>query len=60
MNVFFIMNERETIIKISEKSGIHIEECEKVLKALEDVLDNELSSSNGPSGAVDIVYNELV
>ena len=53
------MNKKETIIKVSEKSGVSIGEREKVLKALEDVLDNELSSSSGPSGAVDKVYKLL-
>ena len=39
------MNKREIITKVSERSGISWEECEKVLDAFEEVLSDELSSS---------------
>ena len=50
------MNKREIITKVSERSGISWEECEKVLDAFEEVLSDELSSSKKISGAFDKVY----
>ena len=50
------MNKREIITKVSERSGISWEECEKVLDAFEEVLSDELSSSKKMSGAFDKVY----
>ena len=50
------MNNYELLKKISENSGINIEDCEKVLNALEGVLDDELSNSKNVSGVFDKIY----
>jgi hypothetical protein len=38
------MNKREVIIRVSEKSGVDIEVCEKVLAAFEEVLGEGLAA----------------
>ncbi len=50
------MNKREIVAKVSEESGVSLQECEKVLDAFEEVLSDELSSSKKISGAFDKVY----
>ncbi|GGP16848.1 HU family DNA-binding protein [Oceanobacillus neutriphilus] len=50
------MNNAEIIKKVSEKSGVNINDCEKVLNALEDALEEELSNSDNVSGAFDKIY----
>lgn len=50
------MNNYELLKKISDDTGINIDDCEKVLNALEDVLDEELSNSKSASGAFDKIY----
>lgn len=53
------MNNSEMIAKVSEKSGVNTEDCQKVLDAFEEVLANELSSSKDIGSAFDKVYNLL-
>ncbi|MBY7142624.1 HU family DNA-binding protein [Virgibacillus sp. NKC19-3] len=50
------MNHVELMSKISESTGVSITDCEKVLNALENVLDDELSNSTSVSGAFDKIY----
>ncbi|MDQ0272745.1 HU family DNA-binding protein [Cytobacillus purgationiresistens] len=50
------MNNEELIKKVSENSGVNVDDCERVLNALEDVLDNELSNSKSVAGAFDKIY----
>lgn len=50
------MNHEELIEKVSENSGVQLDDCEKVLNALEDVLDYELSNSKSVAGAFDKIY----
>lgn len=50
------MNKKEIILKVSQHSGIDEDTCEKVLKALEDVLGDELGHSKGGRDAFDKVY----
>lgn len=47
------MNKKEILIKVSEISETEIERCEKVVDALEKVLENEFASSKGLSSAFD-------
>lgn len=53
------MNKTEIINKITERSKISREECEKVINAFEEVLEDELSDSKGISGAFNKIYNVL-
>lgn len=53
------MNNTEVVAKVSEKSGVTIEECSKVLKAFEEVLSDELSDSKLVSSAFDKVYKAV-
>ncbi|GIP34920.1 HU family DNA-binding protein [Paenibacillus sp. J2TS4] len=53
------MNKTEVVAKVSEKSGVGLTECHKVLEALEEVLSDELSHSQGVSNALDKVYSVL-
>lgn len=53
------MNKAEVVSKVSEKSGVNMNDCKKVLDAFEDVLTEELSDSKNVSGAFDKVYNVL-
>lgn len=39
------MNNTEVLEEVSEKSGINIDDCKKVLDAFEEVLSDELSNS---------------
>ncbi|WP_010278217.1 HU family DNA-binding protein [Paenibacillus senegalensis] len=51
------MNNAEVMAKVSEKSGVALEDCSKVLKAFEEVLSQELSNSPSVGGAFDKIYN---
>ncbi|WP_144463027.1 HU family DNA-binding protein [Siminovitchia fortis] len=53
------MNNSEVIMKVSEKSGVNADDCQKVLEAFEDVLSDELSNSKDISGAFDKFFNVL-
>jgi len=50
------MNRTEIILKLSEESGVNIDDCGKVINSLERILDEELSSSQGILKAIDKVY----
>ncbi len=50
------MNNYEVLQKVSENTGIDVADCEKVLNALEDVLDDELSNSKSAGAAFEKVY----
>lgn len=50
------MNKKETIAKVSQLSGIEYSDCCKVIKALEQVLNEELENSKGVGNAFDKVY----
>ncbi|OIJ21524.1 hypothetical protein BKP45_01790 [Anaerobacillus alkalidiazotrophicus] len=53
------MNKLEVAGKVSEKSGVNIIDCKKVIDAFEEVLSDELSNSGDISSAFDKVYNVL-
>lgn len=53
------MNNTEVTLKVSEKSGVPVEDCQKILNALEDVLSDELSNSKDVGNAFEKVYNIL-
>ncbi|MFP3721697.1 HU family DNA-binding protein [Niallia circulans] len=53
------MNNMEMITKVSEKSGVSTEDCQMVLKALEDVLSEELINSKDVGKAFDKIYKLL-
>lgn len=53
------MNNMEMIKKVSEKSGVSTEGCQMVLKALEDVLSEELTNSKDVGKAFDKIYKLL-
>lgn len=53
------MNKSDVIAKVSEKSGVQMEDCRRVLEALEQVLGDELSHSKDVSSTFDKVYNVL-
>lgn len=46
------MNKAEVIAQVSEMSGVDAESCEKVLKALQKVLQKELGTSSGGFAAM--------
>lgn len=50
------MNNAEVINKVSENSGVNVNDCEKVLNALENLLDDELSNSKSVAGAFEKIY----
>lgn len=41
------MNKAAVVAKVSERSGVPVEACEHVLKALEQTLQEELDGSGG-------------
>ncbi len=47
------------VLKVSQKSGINSPDCQKVLDALEQVLNEELENSKGVGDAFDKVYKIL-
>jgi len=53
------MNKREVIIRVSAQSGVDVTDCQKVLDALENVLDERLSGSKGMGGAFDKAYRVM-
>lgn len=53
------MNQSEVVQKVSQRSGVAIDDCEKVLKALEEVLGEEFSDSGSLGGAFDKVYRVM-
>lgn len=50
------MNKAEVLTKVSEKSGVNVDDCQKVLDTFEEVLSDELSQSKDISSAFDKVY----
>lgn len=50
------MNKTALIKRVSEISGVKAEECDKVLKAMEQALEENLSESKRPSEIFDKVY----
>ncbi len=52
------MNRSEIIANVSEKSGINIPDCEKVMDAFEEILSNEFSRKNA-GNIIDKVMNLL-
>lgn len=53
------MNNAELIIKVSEISGINTSDCQKVMKAFEQVLENKLAESQSAMNAIDKAYTIL-
>jgi hypothetical protein len=53
------MNNAELIIQVSEVSGINTSDCEKVIKAFEQVLENKFAESQGAMNAIDKAYKIL-
>lgn len=53
------MNNAEVVAKVSEKSGVTVDDCNKVLNAFEEVLSHELSNSPSVGGAFDKIYNVM-
>jgi len=53
------MKKSETIEKIAQLSGVELTDCDKVLKALEQVLNEELKSSSGLKNAFGKIYRLL-
>lgn len=53
------MNKTEVINQVAAQSGVDTETCARVLNALEDVLTNELSYSDGKTRAFDKIYSLL-
>jgi len=48
------MNRKDIIWKTAKISEVEVKDCEKVIKALEKVLEEEFSSSHGLSGAFEM------
>lgn len=53
------MNNTEMVAKVSEKSGVNMNDCQKVLDAFEEVLSDELAHSEDVSSAFEKVYSVL-
>ena len=53
------MNKKETIMKVSEVSGVDLTNCKKVLDAFEMIFSNELSQSGGAMSAFDKIYKVM-
>lgn len=53
------MNNREVVAKVSELSGVHFDDCQKVLNAFEEVLSDELSNSKDIGRAFDKVIKVM-
>ncbi len=53
------MNKSETITKVSERSKVNINDCEKVLDALESVLKDEFTKRNGIRNLFLLVYRMM-
>jgi len=48
------MKRKDLITKTSQISEVEIDDCEKVIKALEKILEDEFSTSQGLSGAFEL------
>lgn len=53
------MNKKETIMKVSEMSGVNLTDCKNVLDAFEEVFSNELSQSGGAMNVFDKIYKVM-
>lgn len=53
------MNNTKMILTVSEKSGVNITDCAKVLQALEETLTYELKNSSNVSNGFDKIYRVL-
>ncbi|UOE93606.1 hypothetical protein [Alkalihalobacillus sp. LMS39] len=53
------MNKTEIAIKVSERSGVHIEDCIKVITEMEEVVSEELSKSKNMTAALEQVFQIL-
>lgn len=53
------MNKTEMTTKISERSGVAMEDCQKVVDAFEEVLNEELLNSKDIGNAFDKIYKLL-
>ncbi len=50
------MNKKDMVLRLSQKSGVGLPECQKVLDALEETLNEELASSKSFSDGFDKIY----
>lgn len=50
------MNKKEVVLKVSQLSGIQYSDCSKVIEVLEQILSEELGTSNGIRNAFSKVY----
>ena len=53
------MNKKEMAEKVSERSGVSLEESKKVIDAFEKVLEEELGNAGGLGGAFDKLYSVM-
>lgn len=53
------MNKTEFIVLVSKKSGVHLEDCTKVLDAFEEVFGKELSEKGWKNGVFNVLYQVL-
>lgn len=53
------MNKTNLVIKVSEISGVDINNCKRVLDAFEEVLGDELSNSDSVGNAFDKIYKMM-
>lgn len=51
------MNRKDLVIQIAKMSEVDENNCDKVLHALETVLNEELSNSKGISTAIEKIYS---
>ncbi|GAB2543718.1 hypothetical protein [Gracilibacillus alcaliphilus] len=50
------MNNGKLVEKISANTGVHPNDCAKVLAGLEEVLEEELANSSSAGNALDKIY----
>lgn len=53
------MNKAEVLSSVSRKSGVNLDDCQKVLDAFEEVLSDELANSKSIGNAFDKIYSLL-
>jgi len=53
------MNKTSVVRNVSEISGVDLAECEKVMDALQKVLNDELASSKNRGKAFDKIYDAV-
>lgn len=53
------MNHHELVGKVAEQSGVDAVDCERVLTALEEILEAELGSQKGARTAFNSVYKVM-